>query len=571
MVEMIPNNLISDEVKSEAEKDLFYRFRDEQADENFVVLHSYALPEHQSKKFGEVDFVIISRKGIVCVEVKGGIVSRRNGKWFFTNRYGHTNEKNEGPFQQAQGNMSSLQKSLKKLLDDNDPIVNCTYACCVVMLGCVFEDKSPEVIPDICFDQRSEISLTNIVDSSIEYWNSRNKYGFVRDELSDEDIKRAAGILRGDFCCTTILKNDLDRIEKKIATLTEEQFDVLDQMSDNARVLISGPAGSGKTVLAMELAERSFYMGKDVLYLCYNRSIAQYVKDCFAEKNVDVNVRTFHAYLEDCCGKEGVNENADRYFNQILPEKFLDQKNSFAYDLLIVDEGQDLLISTNLKCLDKMIKSGLQNGNWAIFYDVNQNIFNANESFETCFSKLSCNAAKFKLTKNCRNTREIIDTNVSVSNVTTQGTPLVNGGLDSVSLKYSSLQGEFDQVIEVLHELREKSVPACDIVLLSKYSLDNPKNCLNGRNLELLPWSLKTTPPLWKARKDEIRFSTIHSFKGLDAKVIILMDVDDFRSPQARLLNYVGISRAEALLYIFYDESKNAEREQMLIESFKMG
>ena len=47
------------------------------------------------------------------------------------------------------------------------------------------------------------------------------------------------------------------------------------------------------------------------------------------------------------------------------------------------------------------------------------------------------------------------------------------------------------------------------------------------------------------------------------------MDVDDFQSPQARQLNYVGISRAEALLYVLYDESKNAEREQMLIASFK--
>lgn len=569
MVEMIPNNLISDEVKSEAEKDLFYQFRDEKTDENFVVLHSFALPEHQKKKFGEVDFVIISRKGIVCVEVKGGIVSRRNGKWLFTNRYGHANEKNEGPFLQAQGNMSSLQKCLKKRLDDNDPIVNCTYACCVVMPSCVFEDDSPEVIQDICFDQKSEISLRNIVDASVEYWNLRNRYGFVRDELSDDDIKRAAGILRGDFCCTTILKNDLDRIGKKIATLTEEQFDVLDQISDNARVLISGPAGSGKTILAMDLAERSFYEGKDVLYLCYNKSIAQYVRDCFAEKKIDVKVKTFHAYLEDCCGKEEISDDYNRYFNQILPEKFLNQKNCFEYDLLIVDEGQDLLIPTNLKCLEKVVKHGMENGNWAIFYDVNQNIFNANASFEACFSELSRNAMKFKLTKNCRNTREIIDTNINVSNVTTQGTPLVDGGLESVNLKYSSLQDEFNQVVEILHELRGKSVPACDIVLLSKYSLDNPQNCLYGKNLDLMPWPLKTTPPLWKSRKDEIRFSTIHSFKGLDAKVVILMDVDDFQSPQARQLNYVGISRAEALLYVLYDESKNAEREQMLIASFK--
>lgn len=569
MVEMIPENLISDEVKSEAERDLFYQFRDETTDEKFVVLHSLALPEHKVKKIGEIDFVIISRDGITCVEVKGGIVKREHGKWSFTNRYGHTNIKTESPFRQASGNMCSLNECLRKRLKKDDPIINCTYACCVMMPNCVFKDDSPEVIPEICFDQRSDISLKKIVETSMNYWKSRNIHHIIRDELDDDDIKRAAGVLRGDFCCTTILKSHLDQIDKKISTFTKEQFDIFDQISDNSRMMISGPAGSGKTILAMEFAERSFYEGKNVLYLCYNRSIAQYVKDCFAIKKIDVTVKTFHAYLEDLCGLEDKSDDSSHYFNQVLPEIFLNLKSHFEYDLLIVDEGQDLLTPININCFDKMIKSGIQNGAWAIFYDLNQNIFNENDMFEGCFSKISKYAMKFRLTKNCRNTKEIINTNINISNVTTQGTPLVEGGVDSINKTYSSSLDEFNQVVEALFDLQNRSVSASDIVLLSKYSLDNPKNCLYGQDLKCLPWPIKSSMPLWRSRKDEIRFSTIHSFKGLDAKVVFLMDVDDFKSPQARSLNYVGISRAEAMLYLFYDEKKNNEREQMLLESFK--
>ena len=49
---------------------------------------------------------------------------------------------------------------------------------------------------------------------------------------------------------------------------------------------------------------------------------------------------------------------------------------------------------------------------------------------------------------------------------------------------------------------------------------------------------------------DYIRFSTIHSFKGLESKIIILCDVDKIDDIDSKTLNYVAISRAKLLLYI---------------------
>ena len=39
----------------------------------------------------------------------------------------------------------------------------------------------------------------------------------------------------------------------------------------------------------------------------------------------------------------------------------------------------------------------------------------------------------------------------------------------------------------------------------------------------------------------QIRHSTIAAFKGLEADVVVLADVDDLTSPEAVLLNYVAI------------------------------
>ena len=69
---------------------------------------------------------------------------------------------------------------------------------------------------------------------------------------------------------------------------------------------------------------------------------------------------------------------------------------------------------------------------------------------------------------------------------------------------------------------------------------------------------------MWGARQDEIRFSTIHGFKGLEEKVIILADIDNFTDSSRKLLNYVAISRAETMLYIFYSSQKENDRQLMM-------
>ena len=80
--------------------------------------------------------------------------------------------------------------------------------------------------------------------------------------------------------------------------------------------------------------------------------------------------------------------------------------------------------------------------------------------------------------------------------------------------------------------------------------------------------TLKTTGPLWKAKKNDVSFSTISGFKGLESKIVIMIDVDHFSDEDTRLLNYVAASRACAMLYVLYDCNAEQERQNMLLSGF---
>lgn len=106
MVTFIPPYM-GEEIKSNAEKKMYDVLQKLDMEDTYV-LHSLGLPKHQTKIYGEIDFVVVCKRGIACLEIKGGRVECREGKWFFTDRYGVERQKPEGPFAQVTGNMFSL-------------------------------------------------------------------------------------------------------------------------------------------------------------------------------------------------------------------------------------------------------------------------------------------------------------------------------------------------------------------------------------------------------------------------------------------------------------------------------
>ena len=566
MIKMIPD-FVSENIKSNAERKVFSAIKNSVYNEQVNVLHSLGMAEHTRNIFGEIDFVIICSAGIICIEVKGGSIQRQDGIWYFTNRYGKTESNNTGPFHQVQNNMHSLRLFLIKKLGNDSFISNALFSCCVIMPDCIFNKDGPDIIYDILFDMKDNISLKKIIDISSGYWKNKifEKHKINFNNLSVSEINLLANLLRGDFKIVPDLRSIIDNTERELLSLTDEQYILMENLNDNERLLISGMAGTGKTLLALEQCRRLYWSGKKVLFLCYNKNISEFVKTILKRDSVEADVYTFHSYIMMFCDVKWSKDFDSGFYLHGLPELFISKniKKDEKYEAVIIDEGQDLFRNNYLKCIDKLLINGLQNGLWNIFYDPNQNIYIGDEEINKIIEILKIHSAIYRLSINCRNTRQIVNANILTSNVP-QAQIYKASGLDVEYIPYSNLSEEFNMVRDKLLLLMNAGVFSNEIVLLSEYKIDNPKNCLSKGNFPKILGKIVTDRYSWAIRKDEIYFSTIHSFKGLESKIVFLLDVESFKEKEKRLLNYIAISRACTCLYFFYNKTKEIERQEML-------
>lgn len=581
MSKMIPpfydNNITSD-----GEKKFFHALS--QLDDGYVILHSLGIAQHQQKVFGEIDFVVLCEHGILCLEVKGGFVTRNKGIWYFINRYGEETEKAEGPFRQVFTAMLSLRLHLKKHFSLGNPISSCQYACGVIFPDMPFTQKGPELIPEIVFDARNTSEdIADYIRKVFEYWKNEvsKKHGFVGNKLTASQIAQLAGYLRGDFGFVPSLGYIIEKTEEKLLSLTKEQTQRLAIANENPRILMKGGAGTGKTLLAMEHARRRAATGKRVLYLCFNRNLSGYL-GALLEKNdlhlvEKLKVNNFHSYiynelkanefLPSPCGVSN-----EIFYTEDLPESFMQLNGQpryrAQYDVLIVDEGQDLMRFEYIMCLDVILRGGLKNGKWHFCYDPNQNIYN--KSFKDGLDLLmEYNPTLLTLDTNCRNTRP-----VGIFNTLTTGIPptkffRVDG--ESVTREaYSDFADERKKILKTVKRIIGQGIKPGSICLLSKFKFEN--SCLQGENIFKGICSFQNATDLspYYLTENSLKFCTIQSFKGLEAPVVMLLDVEGFVGLEDRQLNYTAMSRATSLLYVFYNAEKEGELYEMIDNSAEL-
>lgn len=581
MSRMIPP-FYDDGITSDGEKKLFHAL--ENLNDDYVILHSLGIAVHREKIFGEIDFVIICEEGILCLEVKGGLVRREQGIWYFTDRYGRETAKPEGPFQQVVGAMNSLRMYLRKHFGPDDAVGKCQYACGVVFPDMPFPWKGPDIIPEIIFDARNNPeNIAVYIRNVFAYWRNKlwEKHGFTGGKINRAQIERVTGYLRGDFGFIPTLGYIVEHTEKKLLALTREQANRLAMAAENPRILLKGTAGTGKTLLSLEHARRCALTGKKVLFLCFNHNLSRYiqinVKNSDLPQACHIQVDTLHGFImrhldQNGCLPPRTGFSTNEYFGRIIPEAFLRLVERCVYeaeyDILIVDEGQDLFRLEYIFCMDAIVRGGLKDGSWHICYDPNQNIYNPdfNEGLEMI---QEYRMVILTLDINCRNTREI-----GIYNVLATGMPPTRyfkiRGEGVVREGYTDFADERKRIIRVVKKLLAQGVSPGNICLLSRYRYEN--SCLNGTNIfrGICQFQNITDLDPSLVLEDSIRFCTVHSFKGLEAPVVFLLDVEDFADNHSRLLNYIAISRATSLLYIFYRKNLDSQWDGLVQESARL-
>lgn len=576
MSRMVPP-FFNDEITSDGEKKLFKAF--EGLSNDYAVLHSLGLKSHRSKVFSEIDFVVICEQGFLCLEVKGGLVQREKGVWIYKNRYGQENRNTEGPYKQVISAMHSLKDYLGSEFKRESSLSDCLFACGVVFPDMKFSQRGPDIVQEITFDSQNRIEeLEEFIKNCFSYWGDllfkKHRMGFKK--LKGSEINRAINYFRGDFGFIPSLGQIVEQTEEQLLVLTKEQVQRLEIAGENPRILLKGGAGTGKTLLSLEYAKRKALAGERVLLLCYNKNLSFYLKEILEKEKVcfgELEVNTFHGFLLDKLRGWG-NElpvdkkNQEKFFSEELPELFLKairERELKTYDTLVIDEGQDLLRFEFLMCMDSLLKGGMKEGKWHICYDPNQNIYTPNK-FEGIKYFEEYNPVYLTLDTNCRNTRPIGIYNTLLTGLPPTKYFRVNGD-DVERISYTDQKDQRRQVKQTVKRLIGQGIRPGSIVLLSRYKYEN--SCLEGKNIFGGFCGLKNVS-VWSAKglsQNDLRFCTIHSFKGLEAPVVIMLDVEDFEEIDSRMLNYTAMSRAKSLLFIFYRKEADQEIKSMVGEN----
>jgi hypothetical protein len=97
------------------------------------------------------------------------------------------------------------------------------------------------------------------------------------------------------------------------------------------------------------------------------------------------------------------------------------------YDVLIVDEAQDLMGFEHLDVLGQVVEGGLEQGRWRFFLDSN-NQTNLYPDFDADALEFlhSYSPVLLRLTRNCRNTEEVV---LQTKLVTRADLGVASGGL----------------------------------------------------------------------------------------------------------------------------------------------
>jgi len=567
MAIMIPSD-ISPDITSNAEKHIFSWFKEAPDTEDWIVLHSLGITNHNKVIHAEVDFFVLAPGlGVFALEVKGGRVQRKRGIWSFTDKYDHTDCRNKGPFDQAWDGIYSIRKSIRERIDNGHKQLKNLFLGIGVMFPDVeyqsvgIDEEQWQVFD--CNDGKNvKAFVLRIAEGAEKAW--RVQYGSLKKEnrLTIEDVKYLADLLRGDFDCKASLKVLYNYAEEELVTLTKNQYRCIDQLEDNPRCLIKGAAGTGKTLIAVEQVKKFAAAGENVALFCYNKNLGRWLQHYFNYQPENLRpyyVGTMHGYMVKIIRDSGKQISfpteqceEDYFYRYDLPYMAIAiQRNlKFRFDRIIVDEAQDIITNDYLNFFESCLKSGLQRGRWTFSGDFSRQALYINMEKNDLLDMLEERTSfmQFKLLTNCRNTdyicREIKTVTGFCDEIIYKGEA---SGPPVEYISYVTIDDEKNKLIEILEKLNSNHVDLGRITILSPRKRENSVvDCLEG--IRVSDYQIPSV--------EALTFSTIQSFKGLENTVIILTDIESFQDIR---LMYVAFSRAKSGLYVL--ESEKAAKE----------
>ena len=561
------------------EKDLFRIF--EQAPADWVVLPGFYVRKSENHvRPRELDFVILMPKTytVMYVEAKSGHYVYEKRGWF---RQRAKHPVSPSPTEQASTGLTVLQDRIGQFIsghrDEYGSESLLSFTCAVAFRDVDPEDEAensddlkklawlfgrstledPKKLVEVLEDFAETMRKPR--EFSMEGWNefkveiAKKQFEGVRNKFfsSTRQFPITAGVFR---------RVDLESLRSEFVPLRPMQQRVLNRVQARDRCVVHGGAGTGKTVLALDISRiRCEEYGETIGLLCSNPNLAGRFEIWADSLSQDTGGRVVpgtlttlplnafgddsqfalrhkqrletYPNLEESLKRGELEQGWDDFFTDVLAD--LDEPAIFDY--LVVDEAQNLCDEVFLRVMDRLLKRGLSDGKWAMFGDFeNQNIVvprrRTSQGLDDHLRKLGTSFAEQDLVENCRNTYEIAATTANITGIEMPALAGANG--PPVEFKYFDSNNRLQQLLEAqLAHWERRRFESKQIIIItneignslprdftsSTWKLVDLREASLGVNSQVDPLSISYD------ETTSVRYSDIFDFQGLESDLVILV------------------------------------------------
>ena len=520
--------------------DQFLKFNEYKLLENesWFLKHDYNLSTHPASKGkveGQIDFVLLSKYGILIFEVKGGGLKVDNSDQYFSfNKANPEGYKTQNPFNQAK----EYTHTLKELIDEGVFI----YRAIVLPHEAGFQLRGPQLegYKNLLFSKKdfenlkegeddkainklfydfilnlAKTSRSKILRELNPSWSNEkiNKKIFEKyPELSSKKIKSLKSQL---FPAQSSYGYNPERINSEI--ILKENYETLKGLKRNRKVIIQGAPGTGKTVLAKKFLAEHILMQQKGIYYCANKLIKSKIEHAIIrDYGIDNSLIKFKVYYENA-----INENLS---NEI--------------DFIIFDEAQEYFNKGLFEYIEKF-EQKMEHPKLLVLYDPKQTIiYNFSDiSFYTDFYiENGFTHYLFDETYRCGQNKNIIT--------------ISNNILYSKKTKEDKIVVSLENKLKVIKEIIDERIflNSEKIILIHSKIIDSFKEIAEDYYKDDLEELLENNINIPSAK---IRFTTPIKYRGLENKSVYL--ITDELNEKSKVQNYVAVTRAmEAVKIILW-------------------
>ncbi|MFC6751834.1 NERD domain-containing protein [Deinococcus aquaticus] len=603
-----PTKVYTKRAGDRAEKKVIDKLRSAQSDERtdgWMAFSSKILPNHTNHRFGEADLILIAPNfnSIIVVEVKSHKAlflseSKEEVKVF-------TNGKRVNASEQLKNNFITVREDLKEFKTKGQLSDAEFYICsCIVAPEAICNNneglswRRNQIIDKEDFERDFVGSIISIV----QYTKNRERHRRYRNKMNNAIANQLKNIIESEPRFQVTNASIIQDSQQEIIELTSDQNKITKEIINNIDipVLVDGCAGSGKTIVALNIANEiatAQRKGK-ILFTCYNNLLAEHISNNGYRNFENIEISAVNALMSEYITefnkdldipnsiKEDFNnlrrEIRDRHLLRKMQAGFCAKHGNFEkYIALIIDEYPDMMDKYTIEFLDSILQGGFSDGKWCAFGDLAQDILaKTNSKFQTLLGEISAKEIKVyqkEMMENIRNSRQISEMSSRViqrvKRISDRG-EIKSLRAESWPIEIKSYQNDDELIKQIDKQIKlwiSRGFSEKDITVIHPVNrlgeLRNKLKSIESENIVFTPISDLINP--------KFGYTTAKQFKGCENEVIIIVDPENLLGSKRNssevneeeiALAYVAITRAKIGLTLLYDENREIKYLNLLNE-----